>query len=61
MQLTIQDGGYKNRRRGGNSAMSILPWGGGGGVECASVSKKGVLYQWCGICYVFLKVHSRFI
>lgn len=30
MQLTIQDGGYKNRRRGGNSAMSILPWGGGG-------------------------------
>lgn len=34
---------------------------GGGGIECTSVSKKGVLYQWCGICYVFLKVHSRFI
>ena len=35
--------------------------GGGEGVECASVSKKGVLYQWCGICYVFLKVHRKII
>lgn len=34
---------------------------GGGGVECTSVSKKGVLYQWCGICYVFLKVHRKII